>query len=254
MAERGYQRRTLVLSAALAAVLPLAACESRSHRPAQSAVTAPRDAADSRIGVLTLPAESDSRSCTASVVDSPRRNLIVTAAHCVYQPGVGPVSGLAFSPGYRDGDSPYGSWPVDQITVDQHWQDDGDPEYDVAFLTVGPLNGRRIEDVVGGNRLGINRGFDLPVTVTGYPNESDQPISCAIRTTARSSTQERFDCGGFTDGTSGSPWVTGTDPATGVGTLVGVIGGYQEGGDTADTSYSVSFDDRVAAVYQRAVS
>lgn len=92
------------------------------------------------------------------------------------------------------------------------------------------------------------------MTVTGYPFEREQPITCAVRTSAQSSTQERFDCAGFSDGTSGSPWLVDVDPATGAGTLVGVIGGYQAGGDTPDTSYSVSFDDRVSTLFAEATA
>ena len=260
MARRGYLWRAGALGAALSAVLSATGCgthRSEPAPPARAAQSAPQDALSSRIGVLSIAdaqGGGSTRSCTASVVDSPRRDLLVTAAHCVYRAGEGPADGLTFLPGYRNGASPQGSWPIDRIVVDQHWQDQADPEYDVAFLTVQPVDGRRIEDVLGGgNALGVNRGFDLPVTVTGYPFDHEEPVTCATRTTAQSSTQQRFDCGGFSDGTSGSPWLTGVDPATGTGTVVGVIGGYQQGGDTPDTSYSVSFDDRVSALYAQAV-
>ncbi|MGC0311812.1 trypsin-like serine peptidase [Kitasatospora acidiphila] len=215
--------------------------------PTVTAVTAVSNGVNDRIGVLQLPDEGNARSCTASVVDSPGRNLLITAAHCVYQTGDGPVPGLAFVPGYRNGSGPLGSWAVSKVTVDQHWQDDGDPEYDVAFLTVDPNNGRQIEDAVGGGSpIAVGRGFDLPVTVTGYPADHEEPITCSARTTSQSATQEEFDCAGFSDGTSGSPWLTGD------GQLVGVIGGYQQGGDSPDISYSVSFDDRVSALFQQA--
>ncbi|MDH6131719.1 V8-like Glu-specific endopeptidase [Kitasatospora sp. MAA4] len=258
MARRGYGyvRRAAALATALAAALPLAACSSETdgaERPALSASTAPQNAGASRIGVLTLPAQNGTRVCTASVVDSPGRNLLATAAHCVFSHSAGQLDGLTFVPGYHDGYAPHGGWTVDRITVDPHWQDSEDPDYDVAFLSVAPLDGQQIEDVLGGNKLGLNLGFDLPVTVTGYPFSREQPITCTTRTVARSSTQERFDCGDFSDGTSGSPWLTDIDPQSGLGTLVGVIGGYQAGGDSPDISYSVSFDDRVSALYHQAI-
>jgi V8-like Glu-specific endopeptidase len=243
-------RRRLTAAPALGLALALAGCTPSAQgthpAPTLSAAQAPSDTAAHRIGVLRLPAQNNQRSCTASVVDAPGRDLLVTAAHCVYTAGVGPVDGLTFAPGYRDGATPLGEWAVDKVTVDQHWQDSGDPEYDVAFLTVHPADGRRIQDAVGGNPIGVNRGFDLPVTVTGYPFDHEAPITCTTRTTAQSATQQRFDCGGFSDGTSGSPWLTDR------GELVGVIGGYQAGGDTPEISYSVSFDDRVLALYRQA--
>jgi V8-like Glu-specific endopeptidase len=252
--ERRRSRRAAVVGSALVGVLTAAGCGpqqgSAAHpAPSLSAAAAPADEAARRIGVLRLPDHGNERSCTASVVHSPGRDLLVTAAHCVYNAGVGEVDGLAFVPAYRDGTAPLGSWPVRRITVDPRWQTAADPEYDVAFLTVEPSGGHEVEDAVGGgNRIGVNRGFDLAVTVTGYPYDHEAPITCTTRTTAQSATQERFDCGGFSDGTSGSPWLTAQ------GELVGVIGGYQEGGDTPDTSYSVSFDDRVLALYQQAIA
>jgi hypothetical protein len=52
----------------------------------------------------------------------------------------------------------------------------------------------------------------------------------------------RVACPGFPDGTSGGPWVTG-------GEVIGVIGGFQLGGDTPDVSYSPYFDDDIAKLY-----
>jgi hypothetical protein len=68
----------------------------------------------------------------------------------------------------------------------------------------------------------------------------------------QSATQLAFDCDGYTGGTSGSPWVTGFDPRTRTGTIVGVIGGYQQGGDTPSVSYSAYFGSGVQQLYQQA--
>ncbi|MFD0347387.1 hypothetical protein ACFQ0M_17615 [Kitasatospora aburaviensis] len=46
--------------------------------------------------------------------------------------------------------------------------------------------------------------------------------------------------------------MTDFDPDTRTGTVVGVIGGHEEGGNTPDTSYSSYFGDRVRALYDRA--
>ncbi len=234
-------------------VLAAAACgdgsgEGGGAPPVPSARTAAQDSAGDRVGTLSVGTSKGPRACTASVVHSPRRNLLVTAAHCVQPDPSERLEDLVFTPGYRNGTSPYGSWPVGVTTLDPHWTDDADPEYDVAFLTVRPVGGRQIEDVVGANALGGDGGFGLAVAVTGYPNLGEQPITCSGRTSAQSPTQQRFDCDGFVNGTSGSPWVTGG------GVVVGVIGGYQEGGDTAQTSYSITFDDRVSELYRQATA
>ncbi|MGW3044127.1 trypsin-like serine peptidase [Kitasatospora sp. NPDC001159] len=201
--------------------------------------------------VFTRNADGD-HFCTASVVDSAGLNLIVTAAHCVWDPKLGQRSDLVFAPGYRSGDTPSGVWPLLSVTVDDRWKDKADPDMDVAFAVVQAQNGRQVQQVLGANKLGANRGYQLPVRVTGYPGSSDVPITCANTTSEQSPTQLRIDCPDYTGGTSGSPWVTDFDPSTRTGTVVGVIGGYQEGGNSPDTSYSSYFGDRVQALYDRA--
>ncbi|MGV9264336.1 trypsin-like serine peptidase [Kitasatospora sp. NPDC003701] len=201
--------------------------------------------------VFTRNADGD-HFCTASVVDSAGLNLIVTAAHCVWDPNLGQRSDLVFVPGYRDGETPSGVWPLLAVSVDQAWKDGADPDVDVAFAVVQPQGGRQVQQVLGANRLGVDRGYRLPVKVTGYPGTSDVPITCSNTTSEQSPTQLRIDCPDWTGGTSGSPWVTDFDPDTLTGTVVGVIGGYQEGGDSPDTSYSCYFGDRVQALYDRA--
>ncbi|GAA3035015.1 trypsin-like peptidase domain-containing protein [Kitasatospora albolonga] len=246
-------RVTLLTStAATALLLALAtACVPDVPAPAPddgtpSAHAAPAGGPADRIGTLFAGGPDGARGCTASVVSSPGRSLLVTAAHCVASPLFGRQDDLAFAPGYRNGNLPHGSWPVERVTLAPAWSERADPEYDVAFLTVGEVGGRRIEDVLGGFRLGTDRGFGLAVTVTGYPVDAEEPITCSNRTGEQSPTQESFDCHGYTDGTSGSPWLTEG------GEVVGVVGGYQEGGATERTSYSITFDHRVTELYRQA--
>ncbi|MBV9023991.1 MAG: trypsin-like peptidase domain-containing protein [Streptomycetaceae bacterium] len=182
--------------------------------------------------------------CSAGVVDSKGKNLIITAAHCVS----GGTKDLYFVPGYHDGQAPYGVWPLGRTTADNRWDSDRDEDLDVAFVAVQPLNGRKIQDVVGGYTLGIDQKMTRMVRITGYPGSTDTPVTCANRTTAYRTHQLRLDCTAYTGGTSGSPWVTRN------GDVIGVIGGYQEGGSTPDISYSPYFDDDVRALYKEAVA
>ncbi|MGW4378648.1 trypsin-like serine peptidase [Kitasatospora sp. NPDC004531] len=218
---------------------------AKSGDDGPTARPAPADTASNRIGPLFVDDTDGMRACTAAVVRSRGRNLVITAAHCAAPHGV-PLDDLVFAPGYRDQRAPYGSWPVSEVLVDPRWGPDENEGYDVAFLLLDALNGRQVEDQVGGYSLATGQGVGLKVTVTGYPNSSTSPITCQGRTTSRSSTQQRFDCSGFTDGTSGSPWVTEQSQ------VVGVIGGYQQGGNSPDVSYSVAFGDRLAALYRQA--
>ncbi|MEU6507614.1 MULTISPECIES: trypsin-like peptidase domain-containing protein [unclassified Streptomyces] len=184
--------------------------------------------------------------CTASVVHSPGRDLIVTAAHCVAGADDG---GLLFVPGYRDGKAPYGVWKVGKRYLPDGWAKDQDEDSDVALAVVQDLKGRKLEDVVGGNRFtaGTETGATA-VTVVGYPSSREVPIRCINKPTVHSRTQQRIDCPAFSTGTSGSPWINGD------GQVVGVIGGHEEGGDTDDVSYSVVLGSGAAELYKDATS
>jgi hypothetical protein len=189
--------------------------------------------------------------CTASVVDSPHGDLVVTAAHCV----TGISGGIAFVPGYHRGASPYGVWTVTKIYTDRAWRSSFDPDDDVAFLRVGqPGSIVPVEDVTGAEQLRTGTPARQLVEVIGYPNSTNVPIACRNWTRQPMPRQLEFDCGGYTDGTSGGPFLAGVDPLTGQGTVVGVIGGYEQGGSTPQVSYSAMFGTGVADLYQTAVA
>jgi V8-like Glu-specific endopeptidase len=187
--------------------------------------------------------------CTASVVHSARGDLVITAAHCVSST---PAT-VAFVPGYANGSAPYGVWYVSRVFEDEAWSSSANPDDDVAFLQV-TQHGTDvpIEDVTGAEDLGIGRPAQELARVVGYPNGTNEPVVCQNWTRAFSATQLEFDCGGYPDGTSGGPFLVGVDRSTGQGTVVGVIGGYQEGGDDPAVSYSVAFGSRVGSLYKQA--
>jgi hypothetical protein len=205
-----------------------------------------------RVGALR--AGSGGHYCTASVVDSPRRNLLITAAHCIHTgPGGGYLGPLFFSPGDATGHgTAAGVWQVRSELVDRAWSVDGDPDADVAFLTLRPRAGRDIEDVVGANPVSFDWKAGT-IALIGYPDTASQALRCSGRARRLSDHQMRVYCPGFTSGTSGTPWLAGPGAMAGTGTLVGVLGGYRRGGSTADVSYSSVLDTTIAALYRRAV-
>jgi V8-like Glu-specific endopeptidase len=206
-----------------------------------------------REGALFYHNSSGGHFCTASSVDSPTDDLLITAAHCINGGnGKGYNKDLVFIPQYRNGSEPYGEWTVDKMLVADQWENSADPDYDVGFFTVKPEDGKNIADVLGSNTLAFNTGFDHVVRIVGYPAKSDEPIACLNRTARQSATQMRFACGGYFGGTSGSPWISNFDLATRKATIIGVIGGYQEGGDTDSVSYSPYFGNDIQALYAKA--
>ena len=223
--------------------------------------TTQRDATDTNglpvVGALfaTDDEGDDGHFCSASVVASPHGDMVLTAAHCIYDPTEGDYdTDIVFIPDYHDGQAPYGVWTPSSLIVDPRWISDSDPDLDFGFLVVHQNgNDRTLQSETGANQLGTDMSFDLPVQITGYPDGASEPVTCATESTQADTYQLQFDCDGFPNGTSGSPWVTNVNPATGLGTVVGVIGGYEEGGDTPEVSYSSYFDQDAMDLYNTTV-
>jgi len=237
----------------LGAIMLLAGCGSTSMTTSVSHPAAKPFTGLPQVGALFAgPAEGGVHFCTASVVHSPRHNLLITAAHCLSGTG----SNLVFVPGYHDGISPFGSWSVGAVYASTRWLTNHDPREDYAFLTLElqQRSGRAVavEDVVGGDHLVISQGLRVWATVIGYPlGTSSNPITCRNETYDHGG-YPTFDCAGYRDGTSGSPWITNINPATRRGDVYGVIGGLHQGGCTPQVSYSSYFGSDILALYNRA--
>jgi V8-like Glu-specific endopeptidase len=203
-----------------------------------------------RVGALFAAEDVEAGSlvgehfCTASVVRSPHHNLIATAAHCLEGDGE-----FVFVPGYREGQAPYGVWKVDRVFLPEGWAKNRDEDSDVAFAALDELKAEGVEDVVGANRFATGTATGATaVTVTGYPHDAEDPVRCTNRPTPHDRSQQRIACPGLTGGTSGSPWVNGD------GRVVGVLGGHEQGGSTADVSYSVVLGAEAAELYRAATA
>ena len=234
----------------MAHATPLA--ERTPQRGRAAEVPVARNVAGSRvIGALFFNNGTGGHYCTASVIRTPKKNMLLTAAHCLYNQSTrGWHRHIVFVPRYSAGRRPYGTWPVWLMVADKRWIEGGDPDLDFGFAAVQVMGGRRIADVVGANQLLINRGYDNRIVVAGYPAKenapADRPIGCAGRTFRQGKGQMRFDCHGFYGGTSGSPWLSDYDARTQTGHVIGLIGGYQEGGSEEWRSYSPQFGPDIA--------
>jgi V8-like Glu-specific endopeptidase len=224
--------------------------------PSPGSTPSPRqDARAPRVGALFASDSSGDHFCTASVVDSPAGNVLVTAAHCINGgTGGGSRSNIEFIPDYANGQSPDGVWTPERFVLDPRWVNGANPDLDVAFIVLKPLNGKNIQAVLGANKITFNAGYQHFVRVAGYPSSASAPIACQNWTSQQSPSQLKFACEGFTGGTSGSPWITGFDPKTRSGSIIGVIGGYQQGGDTPDLSYSAYLDNDIQKLYAEATT
>jgi V8-like Glu-specific endopeptidase len=243
-----------VLLALVALALPATALALKlraQRRPARSRHIAVSTTSQgvAAIGPLYGSAGATQHGCTASVVHSPGGNTLITAAHCVSGGGVG----MVFAPGQHGADAPHGRWTVTSAHVEPKWVTRQDPHADVAFLTVAPrtIDGvsKEIEQVTGSYRLGSTAVRGQRVTVTGYPaGATNNPITCAARIYL-TETFPSFDCHGYVDGTSGSPWLRATRHGL---EIVGIIGGLNQGGCYEYTSYSSPLGRDARDAYRRA--
>ena len=173
------------------------------------------------VGALLKGGLDGSHFCTASVVNSPAGNLIVTAAHCVSS-FVGNPGSITFAPGYHDGQAPHGTWTVTAIFTSRKWQSGGDQDDDVAFLTVaGPVQKYTGAEQLAPAAQTMSAAGARPgavVRVIGYPDGQGSPVTCQNHISMLTPTQMEFDCKGYTNGTSGGPFLAGINAVTGTGT------------------------------------
>ncbi|MET9648307.1 trypsin-like serine peptidase [Streptomyces syringium] len=204
------------------------------------------------------------RFCGGTVVRSPHRDLVVSAAHCLRSPS--PKLRLTFVPQYHDGLKPHGVFPVELIYIDQRYYDLGTgagARWDYTVVRVGTReDGKRVQSAVGGFDLLPYPGYrHEDVRLIGYPGNSDatypKPLDCRSATHRYTSTDPgapgdflEIPCAGYVGGTSGGPFLV-RGPAGYA--LIGVIGGYHTGGDTPDISYSSYFTRDLLALYLHAV-
>ena len=246
------RRAALATAVATAVSVASVALSPPATDAALTAMPRPTAGHASQVGALfTISSDGElgSHFCTASVVDSPSGDLLLTAAHCL---SGRPASTIAFVPDYSRGREPYGVWKVTRTTVDQDWQSSADPDDDFAFLVVASSGATTLEDLTGGEAVGIGRPAGSVVTVEGYPDSEDAPISCSNITLSASPTQLRFDCDGYTDGTSGGPLLVDAAAPGSPGTVIGVIGGYEQGGNLPQVSYAAAFGPATKALFQTA--
>ena len=180
----------------LLAALPFGLGGRRLPRPGQSADSRTAGArAGLRVGALFEHGPTGNHFCTASVVSSPGKNLLITAAHCINggKGSSGYDSDIVFIPDYRDGQEPFGIWTPAKLIVAPQWSSSSDPDFDVGFVVLEPHDGKNIEQILGASQLGTDAGYQYLVHVTGYPDSENVPITCVNWTSRFSDTQLKFE-------------------------------------------------------------
>jgi hypothetical protein len=200
----------------------------------------------SAVGALIIPhrGRAPHPFCTATIITSHRGNLLLTAAHCLGKK----LGDVLFAPGFYNGAVQFGEWKVTSQFFEPGWFG-GNVNRDFAFLTVrGDVQAR-----AGAEKLGYSSPLPKSVRVEGYSPISG-PVVCNRKPGAISvngQVELRFDCPGYSNASSGAPFLSKISPKSGQGTVVGVIGGYQQGGDEPSVSYSSPIGTMLHSLYSK---
>jgi hypothetical protein len=184
--------------------------------------------------------------CTASVINSKKGNLLLTAAHCL---GKVPISQMVFIPYFHNGTAPFGEYSITSQSFPPGWLPGGNITRDYAFLTVSG----DVQKKAGAEKLAASTPLPHDATLEAY-DESGGTIVCPAHpqaVTRAGVPQLRIACPGFADASSGGPLLTRVNPQSRLGTIVAVIGGYEEGGDSSTVSYASFLEPGAIALAQK---
>ncbi|OKI05045.1 peptidase [Streptomyces sp. CB02923] len=162
-----------------------------------------------------------SASCSGNAVTSANKSTVITAGHCVKLNGAWHTDWV-FVPGYHDGQAPYGKWAASKTLATPQWTASENINYDIGAAVVAPVGGQQLTDVVGGQGLAFNTGYNKPMYAFGYPAaapyDGSKLIYCSGNTIKDPlfSTDHGLSCN-MTGGSSGGPWFTTFNEADGTG-------------------------------------
>ncbi|MDP9239357.1 MAG: hypothetical protein M3O55_01765 [Actinomycetota bacterium] len=215
------------------------------------------------IGVLNFThPDGSAHYCSASVVVSGNRDLLLTAGHCVYDKsfvaryGTGWFGNYVFYPGYNGtatNQAPYGAWVGRGAGTTGQWLSSGDLSYDIGMVVLNTNSaGRHISDVLG-NAFGLEWNLSRGHVIAnfGYPQDpvpyDGRHLDWCKGTEASggggSPTRNRVLCD-MGHGSSGGPWLDQFSSTSGWGYANSV-------NSTTDGTYEYSpyFNDTFGSLY-----
>ncbi|WP_405140526.1 hypothetical protein OG589_26565 [Sphaerisporangium sp. NBC_01403] len=194
--------------------------------------------------------------CSASAVRSRNQDVVVTAGHCAKDGSGTWAENWTFVPAYEPGRQPYGVFTARRMFVPEPWSESGDDSYDLGMVAVNPSGGSHLNEAVGGQEIGFNVprggrafGFGFPADP---PYDGRRLIYCAgdLHHDPHSQTRDQGMRCDLTAGSSGGPWLSSFDPATGQGVLTSVSSFKYS--DDDGTMYGPYFGDQAKRLFDTA--
>ncbi|GAA2430968.1 peptidase [Actinomadura vinacea] len=194
---------------------------------------------------------------SGNVVTSKDGDVVFTVGHALRTATGKWTTNLVFVPGYNNGKSPYGRFPVrkayvplEYMTKDAAGNIVKDRRYDFGAVSVKPVNGKKIQSVVGGQGTSFNIANRPSGYLFGYPSNgnggktlqfcSGPQVEDPAGTMPHGMT---CDMGG---GSSGGPWFRNFNTTKGTGYQISVHAA------RTSTSYGPYFGASVLATFRAA--
>jgi V8-like Glu-specific endopeptidase len=128
------------------------------------------------VGRVFLKVGNFAGFCSGTAIDSPSRQLVLTAGHCLYSILPGHLIPTAaryfdFVPDYSHGQAPFGEFIGRKGFMPRPWLRSINENYDMAAVLTRPnAEGLNVADAVGGGiPIATDRARDQEYQVLGYP-------------------------------------------------------------------------------------
>jgi V8-like Glu-specific endopeptidase len=125
-------------------------------------------------GIVFFKFGKSKYTCSATVVESATRSVVMTAGHCVHAGGrKGPwATNWLFAPGYQDKAAPFGTWTAQRLFTTKGWRKHVRFADDIGAAALEPnAAGQTVESVVGSRGIAFNLPRYQAYRAYGYPVE-----------------------------------------------------------------------------------
>lgn len=124
-------------------------------------------------GKIFFAVGASNYSCSGTIIDSAKRNVIFTAGHCVFdQETKSFVTNLVFIPGYENQTAPLGVGSAVSLYTTSQWVQSGNQSYDLGVVVLD----QPAQKFFGARQIAFDLNpKGLEYTLYGYPSKPNPP-------------------------------------------------------------------------------